>query len=40
MVKDRHDPHAAALQEGADTDRVVSALREVGLTSDDEHTRK
>jgi len=36
MVRDRHDPQAAAMQEGADADQVVSALREVGLTSDDE----
>jgi uncharacterized membrane protein len=36
MVRDRHDPQAAAMQEGADADQVVSALREVGLTSDEE----
>jgi uncharacterized membrane protein len=32
MVKDRHDPQAAALQERADTAQVVSAIEEVGLT--------
>ncbi len=32
MVKDRHDPQAAALQEGADTARVLSAIEQVGLT--------
>ena len=34
MVRDRHDPQAAAMQEGADADQMVSALQEVGLTSD------
>jgi uncharacterized membrane protein len=34
MVKDRHDAQATALQEGADADQVVTALQEVGLTSD------
>jgi uncharacterized membrane protein len=34
MVKDRHDAQAAALQERADTARVVSAIEEVGLTRD------
>jgi uncharacterized membrane protein len=34
MVKDRHDPQAAALQERADTAQVVSAIEEVGLTGD------
>jgi uncharacterized membrane protein len=29
MVKDRHDPQAVVLQEGADTQQVVSALRDV-----------
>lgn len=29
MVKDRHDPQAVVLQEGADTGQVVSALRDV-----------
>jgi uncharacterized membrane protein len=32
MVKDRHDPHSAVLQEGADTAQVLSALEQVGLT--------
>jgi serine/threonine-protein kinase HipA len=32
----RHDPQAAAMQEGADADQVVSALQEVGLPSDEE----
>jgi uncharacterized membrane protein len=40
MVKDRHDPQAAAMQEGTDADQVVSALREVGLTSGDERPEK
>ena len=31
MVKDRHDSHAAVLQEGADTEQVVSAIENVGL---------
>jgi uncharacterized membrane protein len=34
MVKDRHDPHAAVLQEAADTAQVFSALEEVGLTTE------
>ncbi len=34
MVKDRHDAQAAAMQERADTARVVSAIEEVGLTRD------
>jgi uncharacterized membrane protein len=34
MVKDRHDPQANALQERADTGKVLSALENVGLTSD------
>jgi uncharacterized membrane protein len=34
MVKDRHDPQAAALQERADTAQVASAIEEVGLTRD------
>jgi uncharacterized membrane protein len=33
MVKDRHDPQATALQERADTARVLSAIEEVGLTT-------
>jgi uncharacterized membrane protein len=32
MVKDRHDPQAAAMQERADTAQVLSAIEEVGLT--------
>jgi uncharacterized membrane protein len=34
MVKDRHDPQAVLLQEGADTKQVLSAIEEVGLTDD------
>jgi uncharacterized membrane protein len=34
MVRDRHDPQANALQERADTAKVLSALESVGLTSD------
>ena len=34
MVKDRHDAHVAVLQEGADTSQVLSAIEEVGLTTD------
>ncbi|HEY6926010.1 MAG TPA: DUF1003 domain-containing protein [Steroidobacteraceae bacterium] len=40
MVKNRHDPQAEAMQEGADTDQVVSALRDVGLTSGAERSEK
>jgi uncharacterized membrane protein len=40
MVKDREDPHAAALQQATDTAAVVSAMEEVGLTSDGERDRK
>jgi uncharacterized membrane protein len=32
MVKDRHDPQAAEMQERADTAQLASALDEVGLT--------
>lgn len=32
MVKDRHDPQATTLQEGADTEQMVAAILEVGLT--------
>jgi uncharacterized membrane protein len=32
MVKNRHDPHAEALQESADTAKVVAALQEGGAT--------
>lgn len=34
MVKDRHDPQAAVLQEGADTERVLFAIAEGGLAGD------
>ncbi len=34
MVRDRHDPQAAAMQEGADTAKVVSALKDVGLAGE------
>jgi uncharacterized membrane protein len=34
MVKNRHDSHAAALLEGADTSQVLSAIEEIGLASD------
>ncbi len=37
MAKDRDDPHAAALQETADTATVVSAMDEVGLINDAGH---
>lgn len=33
MVKDRHDPHAEALQESAETAKVVAALEEGGRAS-------
>ncbi len=36
MVRDRHDLQAAVLQEVADTAQVLSAIAEVGLTSDSE----
>jgi uncharacterized membrane protein len=36
MVKDRHDPQAAALQEPADTAQVLSAIEQGGLTPDGE----
>jgi uncharacterized membrane protein len=29
MVKDRHDPQASVMQQGADTEQVISALRDV-----------
>ncbi|MGH8208139.1 MAG: hypothetical protein ACRETD_09705 [Steroidobacteraceae bacterium] len=32
MVKDRHDPQAAQMQERADTAQRATALEEVGLT--------
>jgi hypothetical protein len=37
MVKDRHDPHAEALQESADTAKVVAALEEGGATLADQN---
>jgi uncharacterized membrane protein len=36
MVKDRHDAHAEALQESADTARVAAALEEGGATLSDQ----
>jgi uncharacterized membrane protein len=36
MVRDRHDPHAEALQESADTAKVVAALQEGGATLPDQ----
>jgi uncharacterized membrane protein len=35
MVKDRHDAHAEALQESADTAKVLAALEETGATQAD-----
>jgi uncharacterized membrane protein len=37
MVRDRHDPHAEALQESADTAKVVAALEEGGATLADQN---
>lgn len=37
MVRNRHDPHAEALQESADTAKVVAALQEGGATLAGEH---
>ncbi len=37
MVKDRHDAHAEALQESADTAKVLAALEETGATQADTH---
>jgi uncharacterized membrane protein len=37
MVKDRHDPKAEAMQEAADTARVIEAIQEVGLTGARHH---
>jgi uncharacterized membrane protein len=34
MVRDRHDAHAAALEQPADTAQVVSAIHQVGLAGD------
>jgi uncharacterized membrane protein len=39
MVKDRHDPQAAQMQQRADTAKLASALDEVGLTSSSEERR-
>jgi uncharacterized membrane protein len=39
MVKDRHDPQAALLQETTDTAQVLSALEEEGLTSDSQESQ-
>jgi uncharacterized membrane protein len=39
MVKDRHDPQAAEMQQRADTAKLASALDEVGLTSNSEERR-
>jgi uncharacterized membrane protein len=36
MVRDRHDAHAEALQESADTAKVVAALQEGGATLADQ----
>jgi hypothetical protein len=36
MVRDRHDAHAEALQESADTAKVVAALQEGGATLSDQ----
>jgi uncharacterized membrane protein len=35
MVKNRHDPHAEALQESADTAKMAAALKEGGATRAD-----
>jgi len=40
MVKDRHDPQAAVLQERTDTRDVLSALEQVGLTDDEVEPRR
>jgi len=34
MVRDRHDPQAAAMQQPADTAEVLSAIKEGGLTAE------
>jgi uncharacterized membrane protein len=34
MVRDRHDSHAAVLQEGADTSQVLTAIEEIGLATE------
>jgi uncharacterized membrane protein len=33
MVRDRHDPQASVLQEAADTEQVLTAIEQGGLTS-------
>jgi uncharacterized membrane protein len=40
MVKDRHDPQAAGMQERADTAQLASALDQVGLTSSGSEERR
>ncbi len=35
MVRDRHDPQTARLQEATDTAQVISALKEMGVTGQD-----
>jgi uncharacterized membrane protein len=40
MVRDRHDPQAVAMQEGANTDHLASELDKVGLTSNQERPQK
>lgn len=37
-VRDRHDPQAHALQERADTGKVLSAIDDVGLTNESDET--
>jgi uncharacterized membrane protein len=39
MVKDRHDAHATALQQPANTEAVLSAIDQVGLARDDSDQR-
>lgn len=36
MVRNRHDPQAASMQQPADADAVLAALEDVGLTGEDE----
>ena len=40
MVKDRHDPQAAGMQERADTAQLASALDQVGLTNSGSEERR
>jgi uncharacterized membrane protein len=40
MVKDRHDPQVAALQQRASTEQVVSALEDVAVKSEAEKSEK